>query len=150
MRADHGRVSKAGSDGAFPGRVKRWWLALAIVLVVVLGLLSRRDAVPLPGFVRSYAGDTLWAVMVVLGLAFLRPDWKLRVLVPGALGIAVAVECSQLYRAPWIEAVRCTLPGHLVLGQGFLWSDLACYAVGVVLGGGLLAAMARRAGGTLA
>ena len=44
---------------------------------------------------------------------------------------------SQLYHAPWIDAIRDTLPGALVLGYGFLWSDLACYAAGVALGAGV-------------
>jgi len=36
--------------------------------------------------------------------------------------------------------VRGTLPGRLVLGAGFLWSDLVCYTAGVLLGLGLSAA----------
>ncbi|HYW12873.1 MAG TPA: DUF2809 domain-containing protein, partial [Longimicrobium sp.] len=47
--------------------------------------------------------------------------------------ISLAVELGQLYHAPWIEAVRHTRLGGLVLGFGFLWSDLACYAVGIAL-----------------
>ena len=46
---------------------------------------------------------------------------------------SVAIETSQLYHAPWIDAIRRTRPGALVLGYGFLWSDLACYAAGVAL-----------------
>ena len=46
-------------------------------------------------------------------------------------------EFSQLYRAPWIDAVRATRLGALVLGQGFLWSDLWCYAAGVTLAAGI-------------
>jgi hypothetical protein len=41
---------------------------------------------------------------------------------------------SQLYHAPWIDSNRGTTLGALVLGHGFVWSDLACYAVGVGLG----------------
>ena len=62
-----------------------------------------------------------------------------------ALGIAVAVEVSQLYHAPWIDAIRGTTAGALVLGFGFLWSDLVCYVVGVALAGTLdLAVRGRR------
>ena len=50
-----------------------------------------------------------------------------------AIGISFAIELSQLYRAPWIDSIRATRPGALVLGQGFLWSDLVCYSAGVVL-----------------
>ncbi len=35
---------------------------------------------------------------------------------------------------PWIDSVRQTTIGGLILGFGFLWSDLACYAAGVGLG----------------
>jgi Protein of unknown function (DUF2809) len=36
--------------------------------------------------------------------------------------------------APWIDSIRQTILGGLILGFGFLWSDFACYAVGVALG----------------
>jgi len=51
----------------------------------------------------------------------------------GALAIAVTVELTQLYRAPWLEAIRATMWERWPVGQGFIFSDLACYAVGVSL-----------------
>jgi hypothetical protein len=36
-----------------------------------------------------------------------------------------------LYQTDWIIAVRKTLLGKYVLGQGFLWTDLAAYTFGV-------------------
>ena len=48
----------------------------------------------------------------------------------GALGIAVLVEVSQLIHTPGLDALRQNSFVALVLGQGFLWSDLACYTVG--------------------
>ena len=50
-----------------------------------------------------------------------------------ALVISYLDEISQLYHAPWIDAIRATTLGGLILGFGFLWSDLACYTVGVSL-----------------
>ena len=44
------------------------------------------------------------------------------------------IELSQLYHAPWIDGLRHTRLGGLILGYGFLWSDLICYAVGVATG----------------
>ncbi len=66
-----------------------------------------------------------------------------------AVAIAFAVECSQLYHAAWIDAIRANRIGALILGSDFLWSDLVCYAVGVGLAvavDALLASRARRAG----
>jgi hypothetical protein len=51
-----------------------------------------------------------------------------------ALTFAWGVEFSQLYRAPWIDAVRGTIPGRLVLGNTFKWLDLPAYAVGIAFG----------------
>jgi hypothetical protein len=53
------------------------------------------------------------------------------------LMVAYAIEGSQLYHAPWIDAIRDTRFGGLVLGYGFLWSDIICYTVGVALSLGL-------------
>ena len=97
---------------------------------VLLGLASRRvDG--LPHFVAAYAGDALWAAMVFWLAAFVRPAAGTGRLAAVALLVAVSVEASQLYHAPWIDGVRDTRLGALVLGQGFLASDLVCYAAGV-------------------
>ncbi len=62
------------------------------------------------------------------------PRASTRTIAGMALAVSVAVEISQLYHAPWIDSIRQTTLGGLILGFGFLWSDLACYLVGVVLG----------------
>jgi hypothetical protein len=121
----------------------------ALAVVIAAGLGSRGFGASLPRFVATYAGDTLYATMVVIGLAILATRWPTARLVGTALALSVAIEISQLYHAPWIDAIRRTTPGALGLGYGFLWSDLACYLAGVVLGGALDAALSRaRAGRT--
>ena len=102
-----------------------------LVATIALGLASRRWAGSLPQFVGAYAGDTLWAVAAYWGLALARPETARvrRSLV--AFGIAVAVEVSQLFHPGWLDALRQTRVGGWALGFGFLWSDLACYAIGV-------------------
>lgn len=59
-----------------------------------------------------------------------------QVLARAAISLAVAflVEISQLYHAPWIDSIRQTTLGGLVLGFGFLWTDLVCYSVGIATG----------------
>jgi len=54
-----------------------------------------------------------------------------------ALGFSFAIEFSQLYHALWIDQVRHTALGGLILGFGFLWSDLICYIIGIILGIGI-------------
>jgi Protein of unknown function (DUF2809) len=60
-----------------------------------------------------------------------------------AIAFSFAVEFSQLYHASWIDAIRSTTMGGLVPGFDFVWTDLICYAVGVLFGasaGGLIEA----------
>ena len=109
------------------------WTGL-IALVVILGLGSRRFGPHLPGFVAAYAGDTLWALAVFLGFGLLFPRASTRRVALLAISSSVLIEFSQLYKAPWIDSLRRTTLGGLLLGFDFVWSDLACYAVGVGLG----------------
>ena len=51
-----------------------------------------------------------------------------------ALTFSWGVEFSQLYHAPWLDAVRATIPGRMVPGNTLNWPDLSAYLVGIVLG----------------
>ena len=103
-------------------------------LTVILGIGSRRSAHALPGFIAAYAGDTLWALAAFLGFGLILPRTSTRTVALLAMAFSVLIELSQLYHAPWLDSIRHTTLGGLILGFGFLWSDLACYAAGVGLG----------------
>jgi hypothetical protein len=107
---------------------------ITAIIVIFLGLASRRYASYLPEFVANYAGDTLWALMAFLGIRTINPRWKPLNSALAALLFAFSIEISQLYHAPWIDDIRHTTLGGLVLGFGFLWSDLLCYCVGISTG----------------
>jgi hypothetical protein len=103
-------------------------------LVLAAGLALRARLMPLPAFVVKYGGDALWALMVFCGLGvLLRRASTVRVGVI-AICFSCAVEFSQLYHAPWIDAVRGTRLGGLALGSTFNWPDFLAYAVGVGVG----------------
>lgn len=124
------------------------WVSMALIaLAMPLGLGSRRFGRSLPAPVAAYAGDTLWAFVAFLGIGLLRPRASSCAVAIAALLFSAAVETSQLYHAPWIDAVRHTTLGALVLGQGFLWTDLVCYAAGVALGVLAEGALQRTRGG---
>jgi uncharacterized protein DUF2809 len=112
----------------------RLWLAVGLVAVIALGLASRRFPSLSPASLGKYPGDAFWALMVFLGWGFLKPRASTRHLATFALVIACLIELSQLYHTPWLDSVRGTTLGRLVLGSVFSWFDIAAYAVGVVLG----------------
>jgi hypothetical protein len=115
-----------------------------LVITIALGLATRRFPAAFPTFVAEYGGDTLWAAMVFWLAALVRPRAARSRLAVVALSVCVAVELSQLYRAPWIDALRSTRLGALALGHGFLWSDLLCYSIGVLLASAIDAWLVQR------
>jgi hypothetical protein len=124
------------------GRSRASLLGLMVV-AIALGLGSRRFGAWLPAFVADYAGDTLWALLVYLGIAWVAPRSATWAVALGAASVSFLVEAGQLYHAPWIDAIRATAPGGLVLGYDFVASDLVCYLAGVGLGVAIDAAFAR-------
>jgi hypothetical protein len=98
------------------------------------GLLWRSGFIPMPQWLSNNGGDALWALMVFVGFGFLLPRASTLKVALLALTFSWGVELSQLYHAPWIDAVRASFPGRLVLGTTFNWPDLPAYAVGIVLG----------------
>lgn len=108
---------------------KRVKYLLTIIVIIILGLLTRKVAV-----IPSCTGDALYALMMffIIRFIFLRRTTMFAALLN--LVICFAIEFSQLYQAGWINNIRATLPGRLILGQGFLWSDLIAYAAGVLCG----------------
>ena len=95
------------------------------------GLASRRYSWLSPQFLHDYPGDAFWSMAAYLGLVMLRPAIGLRQAAAGALAVSFGVELSQLYHNEWIDGIRRTLFGRLILGSGFDWIDVVAYGVGV-------------------
>lgn len=112
----------------------RWLYLMLIGLVLASGLLWRSRYLHLPPFMSKYGGDALWALLVFVGFGFLFPRISTLRLTLIAIGLAWAVEFSQLYHTAWLDMVRATRIGHLVLGSTFNWPDLPAYVLGVVIG----------------
>lgn len=112
---------------------RRMSYLLGILSSVLLGLLSRNLGAALPAFLTDHAGDALWAMMVYFGFRFLLPNKPLGLSVFLGACFCYAIELSQAYQADWINAIRSTTIGALVLGRGFLWIDLIRYTVGIFI-----------------
>ncbi len=112
----------------------RFAYLIAGAFVILAGLASRRYRTNLPVFLADHAGDTLWALMIFLLVSTLFVGRPILTRLAISLSLAFWVEVSQLYHAPWIDSIRHTMLGGLVLGHGFLWTDLVCYTTGVAIG----------------
>jgi hypothetical protein len=82
----------------------------------------------------KYPGDALWALTVFFLWGMFRPGASTGRLAVYALITSYADELSQLYQAPWVNAIRATTAGHLILGSTFSWWDMLSYTAGVGVG----------------
>lgn len=113
----------------------RGWISLGILLCILLGLLSRSDT-PLPSFFKEFGGDTLWASMFYFIFLWISPNQKASLILGITILFSFVIEFSQLIDVAWLNALRTT-PLRLLLGQGFLISDLLCYVIGALLAYGI-------------
>lgn len=116
---------------------KRLIYLICFILIIPVGLSTRKYGASMPYIIATYGGDTLYATCIFffLRIFFIKPPvWQIALY---TYLFCICIELLQLYQAPWIEAVRHTPPFGLLLGFGFLWSDWLCYAMGTLLGWGI-------------
>lgn len=113
---------------------KRLIYIILTILVMILGLASRSMSSYLPVFIGKYAGDTLWALMIFFGLRLIFIKRKALEVGLFSLIFSYTIEVSQLIQNDFLSLIRNTRIGGLILGYGFLWSDLICYLIGISIG----------------
>ncbi len=102
--------------------------------VIAIGLLWRSSLFSLPASLSKYGGDALWSLMVFFGFGLLLSRFSTTTTAALALMFSFLVEISQLYHSPWIDEIRSTRLGALVLGSVFNWPDFGAYIAGVLIG----------------
>lgn len=107
----------------------------ATLATIGIGLFSRKPFIP--DLIYPYLGDVLYCVMFYWIVAFCIPKASIRKKAVWSIGICFAIEFSQLIQTDWLNAIRHTRIGGLILGFGFLWSDLVSYTLGGLIAGGI-------------
>lgn len=110
----------------------RWVYFIAVIITMAAGLASRTYGAVLPHWVYEHFGDALWAGMIYFGVRMVCiHSSRAR-----ALWISVTfswmIEFSQLIQLPWLNDLRSTMLGALILGRGFLVIDLIRYLIGIL------------------
>jgi Protein of unknown function (DUF2809) len=108
--------------------------AALVAITVPLGFASRVNSLPMPDVVRRYGGDVLSATCIYFGVRFMMHQRSISHNAAIAYIICVLIELQQLITWTPLRRLRDDTPAGVLLGHGFLWSDLACYAVGVLAG----------------
>ena len=108
--------------------------ACSIAFAAWFANYARQFALSHPSVAADCAGDVLWALSVFAAIGLLCPSLPTWQAASGAFVIPALLELGQLYPLPWVDAIRGTTLGYLVLGTEFVVMDFACYAGGALTG----------------
>jgi Protein of unknown function (DUF2809) len=113
---------------------KRLYYAILTIFTMALGLGVRCLWHYLPNWINIWIGDFLWAVMLYFACRTLFLNVNTRKMTMCLIVFCWVIETSQQFHTPWLDAFRDTTFGGLLLGHGFLWSDIISYTAGVLVG----------------
>jgi len=141
-RPEARRESAGSSVSGGLSRTRRRTLAF-LLIVVPIGFALKFWAGPGQWWINNWGASFAYEAFF-MGLALLVLDSPRRIpaIAIGVCAGTVALEFLQLWKPPWLEAVRSTFVGRAVLGNAFSWSDVPAYPLGCLLGWLVLARLA--------
>lgn len=105
-----------------------------MMAITAFGLPARLIQDRLPEWYTLYFGDYLWAMLLFFIFALTFRSMNTFKVAMIALVFTCLIEISQLFHPLWLEDLRSIKLFALVLGYGFLWSDIAAYTLGIFTG----------------
>jgi Protein of unknown function (DUF2809) len=111
----------------------RLLLIINILAVILLGYVVRFSHI----FIESLhhiAGCIFYEILWILVGAFLYPRANRKPIAIWVFLGTCGIEFLKLYQPPWLQAIRTTLPGRLILATTFDWSNFPVYLLGSYLG----------------
>lgn len=110
----------------------RWVYFIAVIITMAAGLASRTYGAVLPKWMNEHFGDALWVGMIYFGVRMVFIHLSRARAVWISVTFSWMIEFSQLIQVPWLNELRSTLWGALILGSGFLVIDLIRYLIGIL------------------
>jgi Protein of unknown function (DUF2809) len=111
----------------------RWILLLHVLLLPPIGY-SVRFAATVPEWFRNIWGNVAYEMLWIFVVLSLFPKLLPRGVALGVCLVTFGLEFLQLSNHPVLVMARSTLPGRLVLGNGFTWEDFPLYVLGSAIG----------------
>ena len=108
-------------------------LLISLMMIVPLGYVVRFHG-PAPEWLNDSFGSIAYEIFWILLIALLFPQASPFSTAVGVCLATCVLEFLQLWQPPFLQAMRATLAGRLVLGNSFTWSDFPSYFIGSFLG----------------
>ncbi|KKD38246.1 MAG: DUF2809 domain-containing protein [Limnoraphis robusta] len=112
----------------------RWIVFGILIALIPIGLVSKFYQGPLQFWVNNSFSSIFYELFWIFLVVFIQPR-----LSPGWVAfwvfiVTAVLEFMQLWKPPFLQAIRATLMGRLLLGTTFVWGDFLYYVLGCVVG----------------
>ncbi len=87
-----------------------------------------------PPLIRKDLADALWAMAIFMFIRLLRLNWSTARVTLAAIAVAFGIEFLKLSDSPWLQSLRATWIGAVLLGRYFHLGDLLRCAAGIAAG----------------
>ncbi len=108
---------------------------ISLIALIPIGLASKFYQGPFAEWANNSLGgvfyEIFWVFLVVLFQPKLSPRW----VAFWVFVVTSTLEFAQLWKPLFLEIIRATLLGRLLLGTTFSWWDFPYYLIGCGLGG---------------
>jgi glycopeptide antibiotics resistance protein len=109
-------------------------LLVSLGIILPLGYSIRFAQGPAPAWLHDALGSIAYEIFWILLAVLCFPNASVQNLAIGVCLLTCGIEFLQLWQPPFLQAIRATLPGRLVLGNTFSWTDFPAYLIGSYLG----------------
>lgn len=110
-------------------------ILISLIALIPIGLASKFYKGPFDVWLNNSVGgvfyEMFWVLLVVLINPILSPGW----VAFWVFIVTSILEFAQLWKPPFLEVIRTTLLGRLLLGTTFSWWDFPYYIIGCGLAG---------------
>jgi hypothetical protein len=105
-------------------------ILISLIALIPIGLASKFYKGPFDVWLNNSVGgifyEMFWVLLVVLINPILSPGW----VAFWVFIVTSSLEFAQLWKPEFLEVIRATLLGRLLLGTTFSWWDFPYYIIG--------------------
>lgn len=107
---------------------------MCIIIAIILTIMIENYKNVLPLSIGNYLENVLKALIIYLFIAFIFKKISAINISVISMLICSCFSISNLCEIPWVDNIKNTSIGLFILGNSFVYTDLICYLVGVILG----------------
>jgi len=113
----------------------RVWALINLTFVVPLGFVLKYYSGPGQWWLNNWGSSFCYEIffMLLIFLLIPRKDSLTKIAILVCVGTCL-LEFLQLWKTPWLHAIRSNFLGGILLGNEFSWLDLPAYPIGCLLG----------------